>query len=233
MEIDEFLKHFISSDGMRPNLAAPWIAKNKNTDKDFVCATNGHIAVIMTTKLCEEQGLDLSTITGDDDRPDIFELIESEFDSEKLEPIDFNIVSGTLEDIKTPPNKHIEPEFMYCDGCFGDGKFETNESCSTCGATNDPHMVVCHGCKGAKYTSVKNPRAGVEYYEAKTIPTRMKADGQSIFASYGYIKTVEKTFEIVGKDGWRFYCSSVLKPLKFYHEESKILLLLMPCKGPE
>ncbi len=210
MKIQELISEFISYDETRPKIRTPWIKDDK------VYATNGHI--LLSFPISHIEGF---TVEMDDgSRINTSQCMEKE----GFKKFDLSIFEKALE--SQSPSHTIEPAFEYCDCCFGEGEFETDEECACCDSVG-MKMVRCQECSGSGSSKTPNPKKGEKRY--KSTITKMCLPQRIVFADWKYIKIVNEAIKHFGGI-WTVANKNNLTPIHFKQNEEGIDIVLMPMR---
>ena len=205
------ISEFISYDETRPKICTPWIKDGK------VYATNGHILLSFPTSYIKG-----FTVENDDGtRVDVVMCMEKS----GFEKLDSTLIEKALEG--GAPSYGIEPAFIDCGYCFGEGEFETDDECMHCNS-KDTKTVVCHECKGSGLSGIPNPRKGKKIYTITQ--TSIYLPQGKILADWKYVNIVSGAMAYFGGE-WVVANRNNLSPIHFKQNENGIDIVLMPMRS--
>ena len=211
MDLQKIIKKFVSYDEMRPRILSPWIKDNR------VYAANGHILLSFPPAYIDgfdvldggsEVGVDASVCMC----------------SEGFKGFDLATLSDAIK--SQEPSYTIEQAFEECEGCFGEGEYETDDECDHCNSIGTK-TIRCHECQGRGCSEKPNPKKGEKIY--KPTQTILQLPQREILANWAYINIVQETMDFF-KGTWTVANRDGMAPIHFKQNEQDINIVLMPMR---
>ncbi|MCK5606145.1 hypothetical protein KAR91_29875 [Candidatus Pacearchaeota archaeon] len=210
MDLQEIVKKFVSYDEMRPKILLPWVKDDK------VYATNGHILLSFPSSYLNGFTVDADDGAGVDTSGCMC--------NEGFEVFTLSLLSDAIK--SQEPSYTIEPSFEECEGCFGEGEYETDEECDCC-HSRGTKTVICCECHGRGHSETPNPRKGEKRY--KPTKTTLQLPQREILANWEYLNIVQETMDFF-KGTWEVANRNGVAPIHFKQNEQDINIVLMPMR---